>query len=120
MKIKQLNFKKEYKEILLSGRKMTTIRMSTDLKPGDIVELIAGGESCGYAKVKSITKKRVSELSRKDAIKDGFKSVKELFKTLKKYYNELTPDSYVYIISFEKTSLKPNSKKRRRLNKSRK
>ena len=53
MKIKQLNFKKEYKEILLSGRKMTTIRMSTDLKPGDIVELIAGGESCGYAKVKA-------------------------------------------------------------------
>jgi len=115
MKVKQLNFKKEYKEILLSGRKMTTIRMNTDLKPGDIVELIAGGESCGYAKVKNIIRKRVSELSRKDAVRDGFKSVKELFKTLKKYYNELTPDSYVYIISFEKTSLKPSNKKKRKI-----
>lgn len=114
MKTKQLNFKKEYKKILLTGRKITTIRMSTDLKPGDIVELIAGGESCGYAKVKSITRKKVSELSRKDAMRDGFKSVRELYKTLKKYYSELTLDSYVYIISFEKTTPKLSSKKKRK------
>jgi len=114
MKVKQLNFKKEYKHILQTGRKITTIRMRTDLKPGDIVELIAGGESCGYARVKSITRKRVSELSKKDAIKDGFKNIRELLKTLKKYYSDLTPESYVYIISFEKSSIKPNSQKRKR------
>ncbi|RLI20221.1 ASCH domain-containing protein [Candidatus Bathyarchaeota archaeon] len=107
MKIKQLNFKREYMQILKSGRKITTIRMRTDLKPGDIVELIAGGESCGYAKIKSITKKKVSELTKKDALKDGFKSKKELIETLKKYYSEITPESYINIISFEKIKLKP-------------
>jgi len=106
MKVKQLNFKREYKQVLQSGRKTTTIRMSTDLKPGDIIKLVAGGESCGYAKVKSITRKKVSELNEKDAIKDGFKNRKELIKTLKKYYSEITPESYVYIIRFKKTNLK--------------
>ena len=113
MKVKKLNFKKEYKRVLQAGRKITTIRMRTNLKPEDIVELIVGGESCGYARVKSITRKRVSELNRKDAIKDGFKNVRELLKTLKRYYGDITPDSYVYIISFEKTSPKPNNQKKK-------
>jgi len=52
--------------------------------------------------VKSIKRKKVSELTKKDAIKDGFKSKRELIKTLKKYYNEITLESYVYIINFEK------------------
>ncbi|PDM26357.1 ASCH domain-containing protein [Candidatus Bathyarchaeota archaeon B24-2] len=104
MKVKRLNFKREYRKILESGRKITTIRIHTDLKSGDLVELVAGGVSCGYARVKSVTRKKVSELSKKDAVKDGFKNVKELLKVLKKYYREITPETYVYIIRFEKQS----------------
>ncbi|MCD6530050.1 ASCH domain-containing protein [Candidatus Bathyarchaeota archaeon] len=106
MKVKRLNFKREYKEILESGRKITTVRTHTDLKSGDLVELVAGGVSCGYARVKSVTRKRVSELNRRDAVKDGFKNVKELLKVLRRYYRGITPETYVYIIRFEKESLK--------------
>jgi len=104
--MKQLNFKKEYKEILQSGQKITTIRMNTDLKPREIVEIVAGGESCGYARIKSIVKKKISEINNKDAKKDGFKNRKELLKALKKIYGKITPETQVYIIRFEKARKK--------------
>ena len=104
--MKQLNFKKEYKEKLQSGRKTTTIRMNTDLKPREIVEIVAGGESCGYARIKSIVKKRISEINNKDAKKDGFKNRRELLKALKKIYGKITPETQVYIIRFEKARKK--------------
>ncbi|MCD6538503.1 ASCH domain-containing protein [Candidatus Bathyarchaeota archaeon] len=103
--MKQLNFKKEYKERLLSGRKLTTIRMNTNLKPRDLVEIVAGGESCGYARIKSIVRKRISEISNKDARRDGFKNKKELLRALKKIYGRITPETKVYIIRFEKEDL---------------
>ena len=113
MKFKQLNFKKEYGKMILSGRKITTIRRSTNLRPGDIVELIAGGESCGYAKVLSVKKKKVSELSDEDAVRDGFKDIKELIKALKKHYHKIKPEMEVYIISFEKTDLSQKISKKK-------
>ncbi|RLI32722.1 ASCH domain-containing protein [Candidatus Bathyarchaeota archaeon] len=100
--MKQLNFKKEYREMLLSGQKLTTIRMNTNLKPGEVVEIIVGGERCGYTRIKSIVKKRVSEISNKDAVKDGFKNKKELIRALKKIYGRITPQTQVYVISFER------------------
>lgn len=103
--MKQLNFNKEYRKMLLSGQKLTTIRMNTNLKPGEMVEIVVGGERCGYTRIKSITKKRVSEISDKDARRDGFKNRKELLKALKKIYGRITPQTQVYIISFEKVKL---------------
>jgi len=100
--LKQLNFKKEYKDALQSGRKVTTIRMRTNLKPRDIVEIIAGKESCGYALIKSVVRKKISEISDKDARRDGFRNRKALLKALRKIYGKITPETHVYIIRFEK------------------
>ena len=109
--MKQLNFKKEYKETLRSGKKITTIRMKTNLKPKEIVEIVAGGESCGYARIKSIVRKKISEINDKDAKKDGFKNRRELLRALKKIYGKITPETHVYIIRFEKEDLKKTRKK---------
>ena len=92
--------------MLQSGKKMTTIRMNTDLKPREIVEIVAGGESCGYARIIKIVKKEISEINNKDAKKDGFKNRKELIKALKKIYGKITPETQVYIIRFEKARKK--------------
>jgi len=111
--MKQLNFKKEYKETLQSGEKITTIRMKTNLKPEDVVEIVAGGESCGYARIKSIVRKRISEISDKDARNDGFKNRRELLRALKKIYGKITPETRIYIIRFEKEDLKKKVKSTR-------
>jgi len=79
--------------------------MNTNLKPKDLVEIIAGGESCGYARIKSIVRKRISEISNKDARRDGFKNKKELLRALKKIYGRITPETKVYIIRFEKEDI---------------
>ncbi|MEM1570392.1 MAG: ASCH domain-containing protein [Candidatus Bathyarchaeia archaeon] len=102
MEYKQLNFKKEYREALKDGRKTTTIRVNAHVKPGDLVELIAGGVSCGYAIVRSVTRKKLLELNDEDARKDGFKNRMELIKALKRHYPSLTPETYVYIINFRR------------------
>lgn len=102
MGFKQLRFKKQYLQVLLNGQKTTTIRMNTDLKPGELVELVAGGINCGYARIERITRKRIMGLTDEDALKDGFRSLEELIVTLKKYYKILNPETYAYIISFKK------------------
>jgi len=100
--LKQLNFKKEYKDALQSGRKVTTIRMKTNLKTRDIVEIMAGKESCGYALIRSIIRKKISEIDDKDARRDGFKNRKALLKALREIYGNITPETHVYIIRFER------------------
>ena len=100
--MKQLNFKKEYKDALQSGRKVTTIRMKTNLKTRDIVKIMVGKESCGYALIRSIIRKKISEIDDKDARRDGFKNRKALLKALREIYGKITPETHVYIIRFER------------------
>lgn len=105
MEFKQLRFKKRYLKALLSGQKTTTVRMSTDLKPGDLVELVAGGTNCGYARIEQITRKQIMALTDEDAVKDGFGSLEEFITTLKKYYKISDPETCAYIISFRKLDI---------------
>ncbi len=101
-KIKTLVFSKEYKEKLLSGEKTSTLRLKTILKKGDLVNIVAGGENLGVAKIIQVKKVTLKELSTSEVRKDGFKNKKHLLKALKKHYpsadlNEQTP---LYLITF--------------------
>jgi len=98
--LKKLNFSKKYKRKILSGEKTSTIRLKTKLKKGDLVEIIAGGEKLGKARIMNVKKTILKNLTKSDAIKDGFKSKKSLIKALKKHYSNIDKDSIVYIISF--------------------
>lgn len=97
---KQLNFSKEYKSKILSGVKTSTVRLRTNLKVGEKVQIIAGGEKLGTAKILKIRRKEISKLTDEDAEKDGFKSKLELLKALKKHYGKLPKDTSIYIIEF--------------------
>jgi len=98
--VKILRFKKKYGEKIKSGEKKTTIRLSTKLKPGDTVKIFAGEESLGKARIISIKRKRMSELTERDAERDGFNSVDELRRALKKHYRNISERSFVSIIEF--------------------
>ncbi len=83
---KRLLFKKEFAPRIVSGSKTSTIRLRSDLRVGDEVEVIAGGVRLGTAKIESIEVKKVRELTDEDARTDGFSNREQLVRTLKRLY----------------------------------
>lgn len=102
VKRKPLNFSKEYRDKILSGEKTSTIRLKTNFKVGERVQIIAGGEKLGEAEIISIKRKDLLSLTDEDAKKDGFKNRRELLKALKKHYGKLSLGTTVYVVSFKK------------------
>lgn len=94
---RRLNFSKEYKELLLRREKVTTIRMRLVASPGERMLVYAGEEKVGEVVIEKVLEKKVKELSDSDAQMDGFKSVKQLKKALKKHYNDIDEEDTVYI-----------------------
>ena len=98
---KALTFAKIYKERILSGKKSSTVRLRSTLKKGEIVDIVIGGERIGKAKILSVRKVLVRDLTNKDAMRDGFRDKRSLLKALKRHYSNITEDSMVYLISFD-------------------
>jgi hypothetical protein len=98
---RRLNFVSKYREKILSGSKRSTVRLSTDLKVGDLVELVVGGERLGKARVVKLEWKRVSELSDADAAADGFRDRQQLLRALREHYGPLEGSRRVVVITFE-------------------
>jgi|UniRef100_A0A7J3Z9S1 Uncharacterized conserved protein len=101
--MKKLIFKLDYAGKILTGEKTTTIRLSTNLKENDIVEVYVGHVRIGKAKVKRVSKKRLSELTEEEIRTDGFSSREDLLRSLTKIYGSKTisSDPQVYVIEFQ-------------------
>ncbi len=95
--MKHLEFTSNYEEALLSGRKRATIRKWTNLRAGDEVYVHCGGKIIGRARILSVERKRIEDLSDEDAKLDGFESRDELLGELKK----LGYSGEVYVIRFD-------------------
>ncbi len=95
--MKHLEFTRNYEKLLLSGKKRATIRKWTNLKAGDEVFVHCGGKIIGKAKITSVRKKSIHELTEEDAKLDGFESKEALIEELKK----LGYGGSVYVIEFE-------------------
>ena len=102
MKRKKLIFKKEYGPDILDGKKMSTVRLSTKIKKGETVEIIAGKIKIGTAKVEDIETKKVEDLTDDDAKLDGFKNKEELIKALRRIYGKrISNETEVKLIKFK-------------------
>ncbi|MEM4424527.1 MAG: ASCH domain-containing protein [Candidatus Nezhaarchaeales archaeon] len=99
--MKRLNFSKEYKRKIEKGLKKQTIRLSSSLKEGDRVKVVVGGEILGIARITKVERKALEELTDEDAKKDGFESLAQLIKALKKHYGRISSKREVCIIGFE-------------------
>lgn len=95
--MKHLAFSGKYAEEILKGRKRATIRKRINLKPQDVAFVHSGGKIIGIAKITSVEKKKIEELTEEDAKLDGFESKEEMMRELKRlgYRGE------VYLIKFE-------------------
>jgi len=85
------------------AKKTTTIRLSTDLAEGNIVDVYVGHVRIGKAVIKRVYKKRLSELSEDEVKSDGFQSKEHLIRDLSKIYGakRISSDPEVYIIEFK-------------------
>lgn len=102
MKMKYLNFSEEFAEKILDGEKIATLRLGIkDYKAGESVIVKAGDKNLGIARISAVRMIKFKDLSKKDAIMDGFGSVEELKKTLEKFYGKIDPEDIFTQIIFE-------------------
>jgi hypothetical protein len=102
MKMKKLIFKKEYGPDILDGKKVSTVRLFTKIKKGEIVEIIAGRIKIGTARVENVETKKVEDLTDDDARLDGFRNKEELVKALRKIYGKrINSETEVKLIKFK-------------------
>jgi|UniRef100_A0A7J2U419 hypothetical protein len=101
--MKKLIFKLHYAGKILTGEKITTIRLSTNLKEDDVVEVYAGHVRIGKAKIKKVYRKKLSELTEEEIKADGFNSREDLLKSLAKIYGNkvISSNPQVYVIEFQ-------------------
>jgi hypothetical protein len=101
--MKKLVFKLDYAGKILAGEKTTTIRLATNLKENDIVEVYVGHVRIGRAKIKKVSKKRLSELTEEEIKTDGFNSREDLVRNLAKIYGNkvISSDPHLYVIEFQ-------------------
>jgi len=107
MKAYFLSFKKKYLQLLLENKKTTTIRKQNIFERDRIYPVRCGffNKTEHYVKILSVKKKRVRELTEKDARLDGFSSIDELKEALRSIYS-LKEDDYVYIYTLKFLSYK--------------
>ena len=104
-KFKRLSFDKKYAIDILLGIKRATIRKTDKgLNPGDVVEFYTRGPRgrlIGWGKIRRIAKKKVSELSDRDVMLEGFSRREYLLATLSTHYKGIQEGDEVVVIEFE-------------------
>ncbi|AFL65965.1 protein of unknown function DUF437 [Desulfurococcus amylolyticus DSM 16532] len=94
--------KGKFVEHILAGKKRSTIRLGCVIPRYKEVFIHGGGRPVAKAMITSVVYKRVCQLTEEDAYRDGYSSVEELLKDLKKVYNrKIAPSDVVTIIEFE-------------------
>ncbi len=104
--------KGKYAEMILSGKKVTTIRPGKVQIGSRTIYIHAGGLIIARAQIEDVRFKRLADIDDNDARLDGFSNSNELVKELKSYYPSLKDHSWVTIIKFrilEKMNLPESS-----------
>lgn len=96
-RLKHLEFDGKFREKIVTGKKRVTIRKRTKLKPGDFVFVHCGGKIIGKAKIISVKRRKLEELTDQEAKLDGFEDRSDLIQKL----TDLGYHDGVYVIEFE-------------------
>ena len=101
--MKRLYFSGRYYKSLASKKKTVTIRLSTSLKPGEIVEIFAGKKYVGKARIVKIERRRIREIDRDILRQENMETLGELIEALIDHYGPTMadPDSKITVIRFE-------------------
>jgi len=102
---RKLMMKGEFVELVLKGIKKTTIRLGLVKPKHKVVILHGGGKDVAKVRITKVEHKRVKDLTEADARRDGFNSLEDLLKALKRVYGAIDPNEPVTIIGFEVLNL---------------
>ncbi|HDI75637.1 MAG: ASCH domain-containing protein [Thermoprotei archaeon] len=102
---RHITLKWRYVEILLKGKKKTTIRKGIVRPKYREVFIHSGGKVVAKAEIVNVKYKKVRDLSEEDARRDGFSSLQELLKELKKTYGKISSKDWVTIIELKVKSV---------------
>lgn len=91
--------KGRFADMILEGRKTTTIRLGV-VRPKYREVIIHGhGRPLAKAEITDVRVKKVSELTREDVTRDGFRSLRELVDALERIYGtRVGPETLVTVI----------------------
>jgi len=93
--------KGRYIDLILSGRKIATIRLGVIRPKYSEVIIHGGGRPIAKAKIVAVYYKRIKDLTDEEARMDGFINKKELVNELKGIYGGLSDEEFVTIIVFQ-------------------
>jgi len=93
--------KGEFVDLVLKGLKNTTIRLGK-LKPKHrVVILHGGGRDVAKVEITGVRYKKLGDLTDEDAQRDGFESLEDLLKALRKVYGKVDPEEPVTILDLK-------------------
>ena len=100
---RHLMLKGQYADLLLEGRKKTTIRAGVVVPRYEEIIIHGHGRPLAKARITRVERKLVSELTDEDARRDGFPDRRSLLRALERVYGRLGPDDTVTILHLEVT-----------------
>ena len=95
-----IRFAPEYLDLLLTGKKNTTVRLGIQIYSLGLVELTDGSRSISRD-IGRLVVTSLGRLSQQDAANDGFASTDELLQALRRFYPEITPESVITVVHFD-------------------
>ena len=96
-----LHFLPRYVKDILSGKKRATVRLGKKgVRPGMTIYLSVGGRPFAKAKVVAVRYKKLKELTEEEVKKEGYRSVSELLRELRKIYPVISPEDEVTYIEW--------------------
>ncbi|ALU12045.1 hypothetical protein EYM_07465 [Ignicoccus islandicus DSM 13165] len=98
---RHLMVKGEFVDEILSGRKRATIRLGIWKPKFNELILHGGGRPFAIVRITDVEYKRVKDLTEEDARADGFNSMEELMRSLRRVYPHLNEEDYVTILKFQ-------------------
>jgi len=97
---RRLKFKKRYLQMILEGRKRSTIRLGRLVLRDRLLTIVGDGRPIALARVDEVIYKKVRELTDEDARVDGFRGLIDLFRELRRIYGDFGLEDDVTIIRF--------------------
>jgi hypothetical protein len=95
--------KREFSEAILNGSKKSTIRIGIVKPRYKEVIIHSGGRPIGVVEILGVSHKRIRDLSLEEIKEDGFESIEDLIKALRRLYprEEVDLNTIVTVIKFE-------------------
>ena len=99
--MRSLSFRKDFREMILSGDKTATLRMGwKDYTPGEIVNITVDSTVIATAVITSVRRKKWHQITDDDAGVDGFSTIDELRDVLVQIYGPFEDDTVFTQIKF--------------------